>query len=67
MNERIKKYCDLLSSLITPNTKPEDVNEQLTAATNTIEIDVPGSPGCFGLIRHTHKNSLPRCVCNHGI
>lgn len=39
MNERIKKYCELLSSLITPNTKPEDVNEQLTAETNTIEID----------------------------
>ena len=38
MNERIKKYCELLSSLITPNTKPEDVNEQLTAATNTIEL-----------------------------
>lgn len=38
MNERIKKYCELLSSLITPNTKPEDVNEQLTAATNTIDI-----------------------------
>ena len=44
MNERIKKYCDLLSSLITPNTKPEDVNEQLTAATNTIEIDTVDVP-----------------------
>ena len=29
MNERIKKYCELLSSLITPNTKPEDVNKCL--------------------------------------
>ena len=44
MNERIKKYCELLSSLITPNTKPEDVNEQLTAATNTIEIDTVDVP-----------------------
>ena len=44
MNERIKKYCDLLSSLITPNTKPEDINEQLTVATNTIEIDTVDVP-----------------------
>lgn len=44
MNERIKKYCELLSSLVTPNTKPEDVNEQLTAATNTIEIDTVDIP-----------------------
>lgn len=44
MNERIKKYCELLSSLITSNTKPEDINEQLTAATNTIEIDTVDVP-----------------------
>lgn len=44
MEERIKKYCELLSATITPATKPEDVNTQLTYAASSIEIDQVSVP-----------------------
>lgn len=39
MEERLIKYCQLLSSLINHDTPPTEVNELLTQATSTIVLD----------------------------